>query len=524
LIHRGSQWSIQPAETIFGASFARISIGSAGTGVLRKWHGIPNAKESKFTFLSVCPHSNLPLVETALTGGVQGVRVKTGPMQGKKLDCVFGLPDFSQAEIPIPYEIIAKYREQITKGQQDFLEESNSALRHMQPVFYIVENRELVFFGHAMMFRLPCLSSVRDFILSQLRSFIETRGEEISDLAEAIFGYSREKEKGINPTYKGRLFFSDAHCLKKSTEDIWLTNDEAKVINPKILSSPKPTTFQHYLVQPKETDAASEKLKHYPSKLVQETVIRGHKLYWKKAQVTRQQIEACPEDVRNADSQYTEIKPIKAGISFKFRIYFENLNKVELGALLWVLDIAQDKKYRLSLGMGKPLGMGAVEITHELYLNQRQDRYQKLFDGQQWFTGYADTPALTEPYINKFDTYIRNKIGAAEASLKEVRRIKMLLAMLSWDEAPPSDQTRYMEIERDASKPYIGNPRNGKVNEYAERPVLPTPLQVIGWEQDVASEGKPIANPRGKTALQIAFEEAQNQAQNNEEKQRSQGR
>ncbi|WP_205369613.1 MULTISPECIES: hypothetical protein [Thermoleptolyngbya] len=63
-----------------------------------------------------------------------------------------------------------------------------------------------------------------------------------------------------------------------------------------------------------------------------------------------------------------------------------------------------------------------------------------------------------------------------------MRRIKMLLAMLSWTKAPPSDQTRYLEIERDASQPHIGTPKKGKVNEYADRPVLPTPLQVIGWE------------------------------------------
>ncbi|MBH8563555.1 hypothetical protein I8748_15390 [Nostoc sp. CENA67] len=44
-------------------------------------------------------------------------------------------------------------------------------------------------------------------------------------------------------------------------------------------------------------------------------------------------------------------------------------------------------------------------------------------------------------------------------------RIKMLLAMLRWDVTPEKDETRYMTIEP---------------NEYTERPVLPTPLQIMG--------------------------------------------
>lgn len=49
-------------------------------------------------------------------------------------------------------------------------------------------------------------------------------------------------------------------------------------------------------------------------------------------------------------------------------------------------------------------------------------------------------------------------------SLKDLPRIEMLLAMVRWDSIPQPQDTRYMTIEP---------------NEYKERPVLPTPLQIM---------------------------------------------
>ncbi|MDL5052037.1 hypothetical protein QQ056_00395, partial [Oscillatoria laete-virens NRMC-F 0139] len=75
----------------------------------------------------------------------------------------------------------------------------------------------------------------------------------------------------------------------------------------------------------------------------------------------------------------------------------------------------------------------------------------------------------------------------------------------------------------------IGRPKPGKntVNEYADRPILPTPLQIMGWDDDgddnnnpnPGSSGggnSPKPNPRnsssnqgGKTAMELALERAQ---------------
>ena len=87
------------------------------------------------------------------------------------------------------------------------------------------------------------------------------------------------------------------------------------ILTPQILASPKPTTFQHYLVQPDETGATKRDLKHYASKPVEETVIRGHKLYWHKG--SSPPIEH-PNLSEASDTQLTQIKPIKPEVTFDF--------------------------------------------------------------------------------------------------------------------------------------------------------------------------------------------------------------
>ena len=98
----------------------------------------------------------------------------------------------------------------------------------------------------------------------------------------------------------------------------------------------------------------------------------------------------------------------------------------------------------------------------------------------------------------------------------------MLLAMLTWDNSLNIEKnTRYMEIQRDVHKFHIGKPKYGDntLNEYKERPVLPTPLQVMGWKDNRRIDQPPssplnsgisIDPPKPKTKLQ----ETQGQSSN----------
>lgn len=418
----------------------------------------------------------------------------------RKNHCLVREPDANAELIKIDDAAIQDYCGSLTDFQKQSppFKEDLGVLENGRCIFYCQPEQqggEVTLFGQSPNFRIPYspqkngrAASAEDFIPELLKD------SKTIDFADAIFGFVRDEKQEEDSTQAvpSRVFISDAICQQIKGEDIWLFNNP---IVPKILAGPKPTTFQHYLVQ---TKADKRGLKHYGSAPGKETVIRGHKLYWHKKEPTI--TLENPEEV--SDTQKTQIKPIKPGVSFQFTIHFENLSEVELGALLWVLDLAQDERYRLSLGMGKPLGMGAVKITHQIYLNQRKQQYEKLFADEQWFTGYSAEPDSSEPYIEAFDARIRKAIGATdESSLKDVRRIKMLLAMLSWTEAPPSEQTRYLEIECDPKKiACIAQPKPGKstANEYADRPVLPTPLQVIGWESCGNENDNPNSGNSGK--------------------------
>jgi CRISPR-associated protein (TIGR03986 family) len=486
---QGSGWAIQPAKNLVeGTSFAKIDILQIKQLIKRRWHNIQHAHQVNVHVESMSWHSHrggfieLYYAKAVAPSGhqskCQGILVETGGMPGKKkMECVIGLPDEAQLiHIPdYPDSMLQDYKEQLTKEQKKKLLSNDGVLKHMHPVFYLMEEGKLVFFGHTMMFRLPYKESIKKFIPEPNYNFLPdySYNSPPLDLTEAIFGFVKDTKQKENQTQAGRVFVSDAKCQKSAAEDIWLKGKATESIPLKILDNPKPTTFQHYLVQDSDKP---EKLKHYANSS-EETIIRGHKLYWHKGNVGESQIK-----IENTESSRTDIKPIKENVSFDFTIWFENLSKVELGALLWVLDIAANKNYRLSLGMGKPLGMGAVQIiTSRFSLSIRNHRYTHLFQNSNWETGdnfKIDPNEVKKDSIRKFEDYILQHTEAQFKHLHDVPRIKSLLTMLCWPGVAESS-SRYMQIER-KHQPCIGNlGNNGKANEYKNRPILSTASQVM---------------------------------------------
>ncbi|HBB33096.1 MAG TPA: TIGR03986 family CRISPR-associated RAMP protein [Cyanobacteria bacterium UBA8803] len=473
--------------------------------------------------------------------------------EGRKYHYIVGEADRSARRLEISPDAIRDYRDALTnfqKGKEkpfkdnpkNRFDEKMGVVQEGLPIFYCEPQNEhqiVTLFGQSPNFRIPCSPNNDGKAASAVNFIPKEVGEpNLIDLADAIFGFVRgKKDKTEGDTTEnskekreqsraGRIFVSDAP-YKADEDGIWLTDD---TITSQILASPKPTTFQHYLVQPENTQAVKSELKHY-GKPITETVIRGHKLYWHKGNISKERIQAdaTEAEIEEKRSQYTEIKPIKADVSFKFTIHFENLSDVELGVLLWILTLAGDdteklkminldgkEKYRLSLGMGKPLGMGAVAIDkYDLILNERcknepKQRYTQLFDGEDWVT--SDRPSAADEYksyVEAFECYVIDRVDDVDLPegctdrkglrLKDIPRIQMLLAILSWS-SPPVDETRYMEIERDINKRYRGKQvkQNEQTkDEYVDRLVLPTPLQIKEWEDRRRMDNSPASPSRG---------------------------
>lgn len=489
LERRGSDWQIRPAQSMDGKPFARITQDDAPKHGLKKWKDCQNAWHIYVPVMQSKKAETWPLISRAspqsAPGLEQAILIRTGPMQNKKRDFVFGPPDESAETISIPDEAIRIYRNQITEEQRKLLGEEG-VLREMQPVFYLATSDRVAFFGHAMMFRLPYKHAPLDLVPEQLRSATDI------DLAEAIFGYMPEATHETGRA--GRVFFTDAH-FESARDGVWLVEEP---LTPQVLSGPKPTTFQHYLVQDESEEKGGHnpderrELAHYGTPIPDETVVRGHKLYWHKEPVSAENIREAEGVNWSNDTQHTQMRPVRAGVIFRFRVYFENLNKVELGALLWAINLPGEggKEYRHKLGMGKPLGMGAIQIRPALVLGDRQERYSRLLDSETktWLTAEApQSENDIKAYVGPFEQFVLDNMNPQErdnaTSLKEVERIKMLLKMLEWPGPGPS-LTRYMVIKPD--------------NEYKERPVLPDPLNIDRAADTASSRPRRPAGATGK--------------------------
>ena len=318
----------------------------------------------------------------------------------------------------------------------------------------------------------------------------------VYDIPEAIFGNET--------TFAGRVFFEDAPVVPGQKEI-----SMAESI-PKVLGSPKTTTFQHYLVQKRDD---IRELNHYNSP----AAIRGHKLYWHKTGENWQYLEntvclsekhykdvlnkhpdACEtfstlavhkhnhvyfalsdisleqlgeeafktllsKDQKNAE-MLTKIQPVRPGVQFEGRIRFENLSDIELGALLFSLTLPKGCYHKL--GMGKPLGLGSVNIVPSLYLSDRQARYRSLLSERP--ESMKEAPEKAEECLNAFETYVAGQLGVT-SRLWETERLKALHHLLDYE------QGRQLELRGNIG--YMSITATGQ-NDFKNRPILPLPAAV----------------------------------------------
>ncbi len=466
--------------------------------------------------------------QSDVAGWYMGWLICSGAMHNKKMHYIVTDKDDSAHPLDVPPELIKLYKDDLSKvikqGMHVLPEKDNGNDGNPVPCYYLEEHGQVVAFGHTQFIRIPYTQATGDFLRQ------DSLGDKTFDLVETIFGNIGN--------FAGRVTFEDAEIELKhgqTQENIQLSKKQ-----PRILSTPKPTTFNHYLRQSSEPTPNFSKLRadvygnlrnrfndaerrvldesytlrngkyepirpmsmellqilsRYPAlqgKFIgtfrgisdwnkPHSVINGHKLYWHRrngnnwiAQVTAD--EPVPDD------QHTIIKPIKDGVTFTGRIRFENLSKVELGALLFVLDLQDgvDEELCHKLGMGKPLGLGSVKITPELVTINRTERYGRLFDDAGLFRGENHQTSDDIPCLKKdFALYILRHLKGDStyspmdpvAELWNTPRLTQLRHLLNWKNVElPNwvDRTRYLEIE---------HPQNG--NEYKMRRLLPSPQHVV---------------------------------------------
>ena len=186
-----------------------------------------------------------------------------------------------------------------------------------------------------------------------------------------LFGWVNQEKASSGSKDKIRAFAGRIRISHAT-----LKSDAKYMGNPiplAILASPKPTTELFYLANKKGCPD-----KHVSYNNPNNARLRGRKMYWHHSKPDEKEYTRVPFKGSRCDHQNRTIKDaVKKGTEFRFDIEFHNLAPVELGALIYVLELEEGMHHRL--GLAKPLGFGSVSINiDELELIDWKERFQAI--------------------------------------------------------------------------------------------------------------------------------------------------
>lgn len=266
-----------------------------------------------------------------------------------------------------------------------FLPKKNG-IEYAEPFFYIIDKTENVsYFGKCPYLRIFFSKSIRECIKVGYSKFG-------IDYPSAIFGYTVESNcdgplQDLNHNFKSRVSFTDVVCEKANIID---------GVKHLILSSPKPTSYTHYLMQNNDRGDVQydDELITYNNKNAE---IRGSKFYWmKNLDINKfNTVDKAQERVA------TNIKNVlDKNSKFKGKIYFENLTDDELGLLL--LSLKYNDRSKESIGMGKPYGFGRINIDKiDLYIEDIESKFTSLDNCYKKVNDIEKYKKEYKNYINK---------------------------------------------------------------------------------------------------------------------------
>ncbi|MDH7577691.1 MAG: TIGR03986 family CRISPR-associated RAMP protein [Bacillota bacterium] len=220
-----------------------------------------------------------------------------------------------------------------------------------------------------------------------------------------VFGWVRENagEAGTDErtAYAGRVRFSHGEIAGD-----YETENE---ITLAILSTPKPTTTSFYLL-----DATGQ-----PDPTVtydtDDARLRGRKFY-------RHHGEAKSEEYRSeekSDQNRTVVGELKPGATFTFTVDFENLHRLELGALLYALEMEEGMFHRL--GYAKPLGFGSVKVTvNKIEIIDWETRLKSIEPDSGWQS--VNGTQLKQGFLEEMRTCYGAKFDNLLAELRALLR------------------------------------------------------------------------------------------------------
>ena len=174
-----------------------------------------------------------------------------------------------------------------------------------------------------------------------------------------------------NKTCKGSgIRFTDLYVKEEKTPENYNQYYLENKITLQTLGGPKLGNVEFYLKKP-DKNASFWTYDYYIlnwNVKVAPGELRGRKYYWHHPQVHFEKVE--PTNLNKT------VRPVKEGIEFKGKLYYESISKKQLEQLIWILNSGSEQ-LGLKLGAGKPLGLGSISCV----VNQVQERKINLTGG-----------------------------------------------------------------------------------------------------------------------------------------------
>jgi CRISPR-associated protein (TIGR03986 family) len=179
-----------------------------------------------------------------------------------------------------------------------------------------------------------------------------------------------------------------------------------------ILSTPKPTTTSFYLLN---KQGMPDPTVDYDK---DEARLRGRKFYRHHAMAVQE--EYTGKGKEGSDQDRTVHRALDEGATFGFSVEFENLAPLELGALLYALELEEGMFHRL--GYAKPLGFGSIKITIDsLQMIDWNRRLNSLDSNAGWYG--ADKTTLKDNFLKEMRSIYPDDFDNVLSDLRALLRM-----------------------------------------------------------------------------------------------------
>jgi len=275
------------------------------------------------------------------------------------------------------------------------------------------EEKEVKEFGYAQIYRKPFKKSIGDLLPERLHPCSDY--ENLCPVCR-VFGWVHQnppKDVEKKVAYAGRVRISHAEIMENGG-----TLSELPLALA-ILSAPKPTTTSFYLLKNGRADFNV----FYGADGAE---LRGRKFYRHQEKTEEQEYERA-DNVK--DKQNRTIRDaLNPGAKFCFTIRFENLSAVELGALLWSIEMEEGMYHKL--GLAKPLGFGSIKISiNNINIFNFKERYSSFTcDGYRSVDGQKKMD-----WVRLFKESMKDRYSKSFEDLDNIQDIKAILSASSPD-------------------------------------------------------------------------------------------